>query len=326
MYLKFYGLSKRPFELTPKVHNLFLGESHKEGLAVLKYGVISDKGFLLLTGGVGTGKTTLVNCLATSLGMTEELCLISNPNLEIAEFYHFFANKIGLSFEGNKSKFFLDFEDLLKKNQQSGKKILLIIDEAHVLEISMLEEIRLLTNISAGYPGGMSVFLVGQPELVERLEDDRLRPLRQRISLRFHLDALSREDTLQYILFRLNLAEAQQTGLFTDQAIDEIHRASKGNPRVINIICDSALLAGYGKNSLQIGKKIVRDCIVQQQLPAETGDSAGPQNKSFMENGLFWLLLILLCVESAGVWFAYQSGLLDGFWNFVKSYYFNLIS
>ena len=111
MYLQYYGFSRKPFELVPKVDVLFLGETHKEGLAVLKYGVISDKGFLLLTGGVGTGKTTLINCLAASLEMKENLCLISNPNLTVVEFYDYCATKIGLQFDGNKALFLLAFAE-----------------------------------------------------------------------------------------------------------------------------------------------------------------------------------------------------------------------
>ena len=318
MYLQYYGLSRKPFELVPKVDALFLGETHKEGLAVLKYGVISDKGFILLTGGIGTGKTTLINCLAASLDMRENLCIISNPNLNVVEFYHYFAAKIGQQFDGNKALFLLAFEEYLEECRQNEKKILLIIDEAHALPIEVLEEIRLLANLSADQAGAMSIFLVGQPELVKRLGEKRLLPLRQRISIGFHLEPLSREDTQQYILFRLNAAGAQQGALFTKKAIDAIDQGADGNPRVINIICDHALLTGYSRNVLRIDHTIIRECVEQQQLPGDKEFYLLPKKKRFYQKGFFWFLLIFLCLEGVGFWFLFRYGLFDDVWLFVQ--------
>ena len=326
MYLQYYGFKRKPFELSPKVDTLFLGETHKEGLAVLKYGVISDKGFLLLTGGVGTGKTTLVNCLAASLEMSEGLCLISNPNLDVTEFYHYFAAKIGLAFDGNKAQFLLGFGEHLHVCQELEEKVLLIIDEAHALPIEVLEEIRLLASLSAEYPGTMSIFLVGQPELLERLAEKRMLPLRQRIALRFHLEPLSRKDTLQYILFRLNAAGAQQGALFTEQAIEDIHRSAEGNPRVINILCDHALLTGYSRDVLRIDSDIIRECIEQQHLPGDTDFYHLPKKKRFWHRGLFWFLFFLLVLDGVGIWFAYRLGLVDDLVQFVKQFIQNIIN
>ena len=318
MYLQYYGFNRKPFELVPKLDTLFLGETHKEGLAVLKYGVISDKGFLLLTGGIGTGKTTLINCLAASLKMTEGLCIISNPNLNVAEFYYYFASKIGLEFDGNKARFLLVFSEYLKKCQETGQKVLLIIDEAHILPIELLEEIRLLANLSGEYPGSLSVFLVGQPELLERLAEKQFLALRQRIALRFHLESLSPKDTLQYILFRLNAAGAKQGGLFTKKAIDAIHKGAEGNPRVINILCDHALLTGYSRNVLKIDQKIIHECIEQQHLQGDQEFYGLPKKKRFWQRGLFWLLLVILCLEGVGGWLAFRFGLIDDVWQFVQ--------
>ena len=307
-----------PFELAPKVDALFLGETHKEGLAVLKYGVISDKGFLLLTGGVGTGKTTLINCLAASLEMSENLCIISNPNLDVEEFYFYFAAKIGLAYDGNKAFFLLSFAEYLEKCQKAKKKILLIIDEAHALPVEVLEEIRLLANLAADHTGTMSIFLVGQPELMERLSEKRLLPLRQRISIGFHLEPLSREDTQQYILFRLNAAGAQQGALFTKKAIDAIDQGADGNPRVINIISDQALLTGYLRNVLCIDHTIIRECIEQQQLPGDEEFYLLPKKKRFYQRGFFWFLLIFICLEGVGFWLLFRYGLFDDVWLFVQ--------
>ncbi len=319
MYLEYYGLSRKPFELVPKVDALFLGETHKEGLAVLKYGVISDKGFILLTGGIGTGKTTLINCLATSLEMSENLCIISNPNLNVVEFYHYFAAKISLQFDGNKALFLLAFEEYLEECRENENKILLIIDEAHALPIEVLEEVRLLANLSAEYAGIMSIFLVGQPELVERLGEKRLQPLRQRISIGFHLEPLSREDTQQYILFRLNAAGAQQGALFTKKAIDAIDQGADGNPRVINILCDHALLTGYSRSVLRIDHAIVRECIEQQKLPGDDEFYLLPKKRKFWQRGFFWFLLIFLCLEGVTAWLLFHYGLFDDVWRFIQN-------
>lgn len=319
MYLQYYGLSRKPFELVPKVDALFLGETHKEGLAVLKYGVISDKGFILFTGGIGTGKTTLINFLADSLDMSENLCIISNPNLNVVEFYHYFAAKIGQLFDGNKALFLLAFEEYLEECRKNEKKILLIIDEAHALPIEVLEEIRLLANLSAENSGTMSIFLVGQPELVERLGEKRLLPLRQRISIGFHLEPLSREDTQQYILFRLNAAGAKHGAIFTRKAIDAIDLGAEGIPRVINILCDHALLTGYSRNVLRIDDDIIRECVEQQQIPGDEEFYLLPKKKKFYQKGFFWFLLIFLCLEGAGIWVLFRYGLFDDVWLFVQN-------
>ena len=323
MYLQYYGFSRKPFELAPKADTLFLGETHKEGLAVLKYGIISDKNFLLLTGGVGTGKTTLINALAASLEMSENLCIISNPNMDVVEFYHYFAAKTGQYFDGNKALFLLAFAEYLEDCRKTDEKILLIIDEAHALPIEVLEEIRLLANLSAEHPSTMSIFLVGQPELLDRLTEKRLLPLRQRISMRFHLEPLSREDTQQYILFRLNAAGAKQGALFTRRAIEAIDRAAEGIPRVINILCDQALLTGFSRSLLQIDHNIIRECVEQQKLPGDEELYLLPKEKRFWQRGFFWFLLIFLLAEGVGVWLLFRFGLLDDIWHFVVNQWQN---
>ena len=157
MYLKYYGLHSKPFELTPDSHALYLSESHREALSVLKYGVISNTGFLVLTGGIGTGKTTLINVLANSLECPGHLCILSNPTLAIDDFYYYLATKLGLSFDGNKAKFLIAFTKLIEDCSRQASKILLIIDEAQALPVELLEEIRFL-RISPPKPRQSSVF------------------------------------------------------------------------------------------------------------------------------------------------------------------------
>ncbi len=268
MYRKFYGLKKRPFELTPVGDLIYLSEAHREAIATLRYGVISDKGFLLLTGGVGAGKTTILNNLLSMLKDKVRVCVLNNPTLNRDEFLHYLAGKLGISFAGNKGEFILQFSGLLDTCERMKEKVLLIIDEAQVFPIALLEEIRLLSNI-AGDRNVFSIFLIGQPELQEKLAHPDLLPLRQRIGIRYHLAPLLKDDTAQYIAYRLNRAGADNPVLFTQQAIDCIHDASQGNPRLINVICDHALINGFSQDIPLIDRDVVIDCLNDIRLQGE---------------------------------------------------------
>lgn len=268
MYRSFYGLQRRPFELSPDGTLVYLSEAHKEAMATLRYGVITAKGFLLLTGGVGAGKTTLLNSLLGLLKNKVRVCLLNNPTLTQNEFYHFLEKKFGLNCQGNKGEFLLQFSDLLDECEKTGEKVLLIIDEAQIFPIQLLEEIRLLSNL-AGDRNVLSIFLIGQPELQKKLSHTQLLPLRQRIGIRYHLNPLTREDTAQYIAFRLNKAGADNQALFTQRAIDCIHEASQGNPRLINVICDHALISGFSQDATQIDRDTIVECLRDIRLQDE---------------------------------------------------------
>ncbi len=269
MYRKFYGLEKKPFDLTPDGNIIYLSEAHREGIATLRYGVIADKGFLMLTGGVGTGKTTIINTLLPMLRDKVRVCLLNNPKLNKHEFFHYLAKKLRIRFSGNKSAFILEFSKLLEQCEKRGEKILLIIDEAQVFPVELMEEVRLLSN-HAGERNVLSIFLIGQPELQETLANPRLLPLRQRIGLHYHLPELTRKDTAQYISYRLNMAGAANAALFTSDAIDMIHRASRGTPRLVNVICDHALISGFNLELNQIDREVVLKCIEEIRLPRES--------------------------------------------------------
>lgn len=267
MYARYYGMTGKAFDLIPDPDMVYMGESHGEALAILRYGVLDRKGFLLLTGGVGTGKTTLLQLLVRSLAGKAHLCLIDNPTLSPHEFYYLMSAKLGLrEYEGNKAKFLLDFADLLLRCRERRERVLLIVDEAHCLPLELLEEVRLLSNQDYQDVGTMSVFLVGQPELNERLAQERLLPLRQRIGIRFHLSSLSEEESRRYILFRLARAGARE-GLFSDEAIRLIHAEARGIPRVINVICDQALLSGFAAGREEIDAALVRECAGEMRIP-----------------------------------------------------------
>ncbi|MCL1985339.1 MAG: AAA family ATPase [Betaproteobacteria bacterium] len=269
MYTKYYGLTKKPFALTPDPSVVFMSETHQEGLAILKYGILSKKCFLVLTADVGAGKTTLLHALVSSLEQDIHLCILNNPILRRDEFFSYIAQKLGLTWDGNKALFLVEFDKLLKECHRKNERVLLIFDEAHVFPVDLLEEIRLLSNLEEQGQDILSIFLVGQPELNERMSDDRLLPLRQRIGIRFHLSRFSLPETRQYILFRLRHAGARHLNIFSNDAIAEVHRVSQGTPRLINIICDHALLSGFAENKPMINAKLIVESVDELHFPGE---------------------------------------------------------
>lgn len=319
MYETHFGLSKKLFELNPDTKFLFLGEAHKKALGVLKQGVVSDKGFLLFTGGVGTGKTTLINVISKTLENPGYLCVISNPTLEIDDFFYYFAAQLGLLFDGNKAKFLFLFSKLLEECKKTKRKVLLIIDEAHALPTDLLEELRLLVNMAAEIKGVLSVFLVGQPELLTRLTEEQLSPLAKRIGVRFHLSKLSHEDAIKYILFRLKRAGCT-TPLFTEKALELVYTATSGNPRQINLICDNALFAASIKDAVEIDEHIIRKCVKELAIP---GDNLYylPPEKKIWQCWWVWLILGLLAAEIGFSFFAWRQGWLQSFQDYVVRFF-----
>lgn len=314
MYKRYYGLTKKPFDLMPAPDTVYKSEAHLEALSILRYGVLERKGFLLLTGDVGTGKTTLLQLLVKSMGEKVHLCMITNPALSIDDFYYYLSAKYGLKeYTGNKAKFILEFAAFLEKCREQKERVLLIIDEAHVAPVNLLDEIRLLSNQHYQEFGVLSIFLVGQPELNERLALDRLLPLRQRIAIRFHLDSFGENDTGKYILFRLGKAGAQSMTLFTEEAISMIHAETRGVPRLINVVCDQALLTGFAEGAPLIDAAIIRECISDIHIPGENGSLALPELKGNNEAwtlikeklipaALYSLILLALVVVSAQIY------------------------
>lgn len=270
MYTSYYGLTRNPFDLTPDPGVVFMSDSHQEALAILRYGVLDRKGFLLLTGDVGTGKTTLLHLLIRSLGRRVHHTLINNPSLSVNDFYLSVAAGFSLPpYSGSKALFLQEFSNYLKKCRQNKERALLFIDEAHVLPLKLLEEIRLLSNQPGQENGTLSIFLVGQPELNDRLGHPRLLPLRQRIGIRYHLEVFNRDETASYIGFRLQQAGGTRPDIFTSPALDLIHRASGGVPRLINMVCDQALLTGFADSRPTIDAEMVRECVRDLHIPGE---------------------------------------------------------
>ena len=260
MYQSFYQLDQQPFRINTDPGFLWLGESHKEALANLTYGLQEGNGFLVLTGDVGTGKTTLVNALLASLGDDVLVADITHPKLDTTEFLSMVVRTFDASatFHG-KADMLLFLEDFLRRKYAEGRRVLLVIDEAHRLSVDLLEEVRLWSNLEHNGQRLIQIFFVGQSELKQILSSSACLALRQRITLFHHLDPLSESELTQYVAHRLRVAGTERR-LFSDAALRQIRKLSGGYPRRINIICDRALLTGYVKAITVIDAGTVLEC------------------------------------------------------------------
>jgi general secretion pathway protein A len=269
MYLAHYRLHHMPFQISPDPRFLWLGEKHKEALAVLQYGVLNNQGFLLLTGDVGTGKTTLINTLVGNLGSETLFINVADPRLDKLDFFRLLAHAFGLETKfSTKFEFLVLFRDFLNRAHDENKKVLLIVDESQKLSLDSLEEIRLLSNIERPDTKLLNVFFIGQVEFNETLLRPQCRALRQRITIVHNIRPLSETEAGEYIKYRLRIAGAQRE-IFTDEAIRKVYQFSKGYPRLINTICDLALLTGYSDNLQTIGPKVIQESAKDLSLPGE---------------------------------------------------------
>ncbi len=281
MYLEYFQLKTKPFQISPDPRFLWLGETHKEALSILKYGIMDNRGLLLLVGDIGTGKTTLINGLLDSLDSNTIVATIRDPGLEKLEFYNFIAAafKMGKRF-GNKGDFLVNFIHFLHKTYAKKKKVLLIIDEAQRLDHEMLEEIRQLSNIERKDTKLLNIFLVGQNELNDKIIDQRNRALRQRITTRYSIGPLKQTEIKDYIQFRLSVAGTDRK-IFTTSAMRGVAAYSKCYPRLINIICDHALLTGFTRNKRRIDAKIIKECAAELQISAVKSTAEGSHSNLF---------------------------------------------
>lgn len=268
MYTSFYNLHSKPFQISSDPAFMWFGEKHKEALATLKYGILDNKGFLLLTGDVGTGKTSLINSLIESLSEDIIFASVPDPSLEKMDFLNFIALSFGMDREFTaKGTFLVHFKRFLMDAHANKKKVLLIIDESQLLTQEMLEEIRLLSNIEKTNAKLINIFFVGQNEFNEFLNQQQNRAVRQRLTLNYNIDPLTPDETSEYIKHRLKVAGTTQT-IFDSAAVQEIFMYSGGFPRRINIICDHSLLSGYVKEKKEIDRHIVRECAKELKIPA----------------------------------------------------------
>jgi general secretion pathway protein A len=262
MYTAFYKLSERPFELTPDLRFLYLSPKHRDALAHLTYGVAERKVFVQLTGEVGTGKTLMLDALVHGLDATTKVARITNTTISRMDLLRSLAWELGLPGAGRtKVEMLREVSDCLAQWTADGRNAVFVIDEAQNLEASLLEEIRLLSNLRSLARSTLQIVLAGQPELRAKLEQPELRQLRQRIGIRYHLDPLSPGETGEYIRHRLHVAGAKDDRIFDASAVDAVYDYSQGIPRMVNIICDNSLLAGYADGKAWIGRRTVRETV-----------------------------------------------------------------
>jgi general secretion pathway protein A len=288
MYLNHFNLAERPFSITPDPRFLYMSACHREALAHLLYGLGEGGGFVQLTGEVGTGKTTICRCLMEQVPKNVDIAVILNPKITAEELIATVLDELGVDYahEIHSIKILTDVlnEHLLKTYAQ-GRRTVLIIDEAQNLSAEVLEQIRLLTNLETATQKLLQIILIGQPELREMLARDEMRQLAQRVTARYHLEPISRADTGAYIQHRLQVCGTSHV-LFNKGAIDQIHRLSGGIPRLINVLCDRAMLGAYVEGKSYVDREIVRkaaeevlehrheEAVRNRWLPLATGGLA----------------------------------------------------
>ncbi|WP_347985863.1 AAA family ATPase [Methylomonas sp. AM2-LC] len=298
MYKQYFHFDELPFSIAPDPHFMFMSERHQEGLAHLLYGINMGGGFVALTGEVGTGKTTLCRCLLEQLPENLDIALILNPKLNALELLSTLCDELGIAYEKHWQtlKYFIDsINQHLLNAYSNGRRTVLLIDEAQNLSLEVLEQIRLLTNLETSKTKLLQIILVGQPELKELLNQQNLRQLNQRITARYHLLPLSITETRAYIQHRLLVCKGNPN-LFTERAIRKIYQYSSGVPRIINIICDRALLGAYASNVTSI-----TPAIINRAAHETLGISHLPHRLNAK------LVLMLICSSAVLAYILYQN-------------------
>jgi general secretion pathway protein A len=267
MYTTFYGLREKPFEITPDPKFVYLSPGHQEALAHMTYAVNQRIGFTVITGEVGTGKTTLVQSLLSQLNGSTKTAYLFNPNLNTIDFLEYICGDLGVKISRrSKGQYIAHLYQALLDYYAKGLSVVLIIDEAHRLRPELLEEVRLLTNLETPKGKLLQVILVGQPELNETLGRHEFRQLKQRISLRYHLRVLTKAETSEYIQSRLQKAGLMDPKIFSPRAMGLIFKYSRGIPRLINIVCDNALISGYATD-----RQIIEINTIQEVIDSREG-------------------------------------------------------
>ena len=281
MYHKFYGFKEAPFNMTPSSRFFYESGKHVEALSTLIYAIESRKGFVVITGDIGSGKTTVCRTLLNKLDARTQTALITNTHISGKDLLCAILEDLGVEYApGSKAQLISQLNVYLIEQLRNGHNVVIIIDEAQNLKPAVLEEVRMLSNLETESEKLIQIIFLGQPELKKKLALPQLEQLRQRIAVFYHLTPLSEEDAKKYILYRLKIASKSDRQYFTDQALDIVYQFSKGVPRMINQICDSALLNGF------IYEKEVIDHGLMEEVVKESPSNqimAAPKDKSDLD-------------------------------------------
>ncbi len=290
MYESFYGMKEKTFNLNPDPDYLYMSQGHENTYTHLEYAIAENKGFVVITGEIGSGKTTLINYLLYNLQLDIQIGLINNTNIAPSQFLRMICREFEIEVNGKDKVEAMDaFQDFLLRKYSEKNRVLLIVDEAQNLSPKTMEEIRMLSNLEAEKDHLIQMILVGQPELKYKLQRKDMQQFAQRVTVHCHLDGLSQNEVGEYIRHRLKVGEAENLDLFDNEAIDAIYENSCGIPRLINILCDTALVYGFADGLKVIDKGILTNVIEEREssgifsginqdeqkvIPAISGDGA----------------------------------------------------
>lgn len=296
MYEKFYGFKEKPFQVVPNLDYLYLSDKHRNALTYLQYGLTENMGFIMLTGEIGSGKTTLIQYLLNRLDSDAEVAFIFNTNGSPDQLLGLILNGFKLSPKKGRAATLDVINQFLIQKHSEQKQVLIILDEAQNLTAEALEEVRMLSNLQTENQAFLQIMLVGEPELIDKIKNNKLRQFTKRIAVHYHLTGLDRKETGKYIDFRLQKAGGVPD-LFTSEAIDTIYRITRGIPRSINLLCQAALVYGYAAETRRIGnmfiEQITRDKIgIGLELQIED-ISASDAVESKKEDGILQRIRVL---------------------------------
>ncbi len=274
MYEKFYNFSEKPFNVTPDTKFFFPSAKHQEALNSLIYAVDERKGFVVITGEIGAGKTTVSRSLLNKLNSNTKVAMITNSNLSSKELIAEILDEFKVEYRGgSKQKLLSYLNNYLIKQLAAGTNVVLIIDEAQNLSTEAIEEVRMLSNLETEKEKLIQVILMGQPELRQKLNNPKLEQFRQRIAVYYHLNSLNKEETKEYIFHRLSLVNSNgHKDIFAPEALELIYVNSRGIPRLINLFCDSALLSGFVYEAKLITEKIISEVVKEREINSFAGN------------------------------------------------------
>jgi general secretion pathway protein A len=282
MYEKFFGLNEKPFQILSDPAFLFMSKTHESAYTYLEYGIFENKGFVVITGEIGSGKTTLINYLLEKIDGNIQTALINNTLVKPGNLIKMLCQDFEIDTRGlEESELLMAFYQFLIKQYSERKRVILIIDEAQNLSMDALEEIRMLSNFELDKQHLFQVILVGQPQLRFKLQQKALEQLAQRISVHYHISSLSQDEVKTYIQYRLQVAGANNLDIFNEEALEAIYIFSRGIPRLINILCDTALVYAFADSSKQVNREIIEAIIRERQVGGFDAPNIFNENETF---------------------------------------------